>query len=183
MGEALRVDELWGPTAMVAPGDAPHLETNKWIAPVISTAPQRALPRRDPKGISFLGHTILWIPDRERPFPEWIKEALIQLLAFDALPVGWDSYGGRPLQQPAVGPILKLIFRIHHLGRQARLVPLPDGGVGVRLNAEDRNLEIDIRSNGKAEALLERAGADDVEIGPEASLADAEQILGQFFQA
>lgn len=180
MGDALRVDELWEPTTNPDHNAAQHLETNKWLAPFIATASGRLSPRPGPVPIDFLGHTIFWTIDRDRPFPQWVADALVQMLEFAHLPANWNSYGGRPLQLGAVGPVLKLIIGIHRLGRQARLVPLPDGGVGIRISDQNRCLEIDVRAGGKAEAILEREGMDDIVIGPEAQLAEAEKLLSQF---
>ena len=178
MGNALRVDELWG----AGPGNeagAAYLETNTWLAPVLCTTPRPFEPKK-PLEIPFMGQTILWTADRDRPFPAWIADALMELLGFAELSVGWNSYGGKPLQRAAIGPVLKLLIRTHERGRQADLVPLPDGGVGLRLADQGRSLEIDISADGTVEALLESDGSNDVEIGPGATVAEAEQILGQF---
>ncbi len=178
MANAAQVDDHWE-AALMDPGAAPHLESNKWLADVICTAPERR-PQPEPVSIPFLGQTILWTMDRDRPFPEWVASSLARLLMFSELEEGWDSYGGRPLQATAVGSILRLLVRIHQMGRTADLLPLPDGGVGIRIEEQVGRLEIDVAGDGTVEALLERVGLDDISIGPDASIAEAEQALDQF---
>lgn len=180
MGNAVRVNELWEPTSNAGSQLAQHLETSKWLAPFIGTSSERQVEHTDPIKIEFFGHTILWTVDRDRPFPKWVADALGQLLDFAELPANWNSYGGRALQLEAVGPVLKLIIDIEAVGRTARLVPLPDGGVGLRVAAQGRGLEIDVHATGKLEASLEIEGVDDVDIGPEATLPEAKKLLSQF---
>jgi len=179
MHNTARVDELWGDSVM-APVTPPYMETNKWLDPVIPTArAARALPEEE--GFEFLGTRIIFTRDANGRFPQPVAECLLKLLEFNNLSEGWDSYGGIALQRAAVAPALKLMFMSHVKGCTPRLIPLPDGGVGLRWSSGAAELDIDVSGKGQIEGLLENTGdGGQVEVGPVTAPEDLAGLFDQY---
>lgn len=181
MDSAARVDELWD-AYFPAPGPRPYMQTNRWLGSVIPTVGQQ--PKRQNFGsveFDFLGHTIVWKHDG-RDFPEPVLRSLEQLIEFSALEPNWDSHGGAALQAAAVEPALSLIFLSHQWCCYPGLVPLPDGGVGLRWKRGECELEVDIDAQGQHEAILTNIGTgDESVIGPTFAKAELQSLLDRFF--
>lgn len=89
-------------------------------------------------------------------------EPLTRLLAladaikeYEALPVGWDSYDAAALNDKAVYPTLELAIYALHRCQHPTVLPLPNGGLGLRFQTEAKELEIDVGPDGRCTALLE----------------------------
>src|SRR4051794_1111519 len=100
MASAARLDERWD-DAFVGKPTRTHLEANRWVDPVVTTKPVRC-PRRERDGLEFHGVTINWDRPLGDDFPQPVLDGLFRLEGFMALPVNWDSYGGRPMESAAV---------------------------------------------------------------------------------
>jgi hypothetical protein len=68
---------------------------------------------------------------------------------------GWDSYGAAALNDKAVAPALELTILAMHRCHVPSIVPLPTGGVGLRLKSAANELEIDVGPDGFCTGVLE----------------------------
>jgi hypothetical protein len=150
----------------VASNSGSYFEYSRKFMPVVARPnvrdrkPQEIeLPLRTPV-------TILWTSDG-REFPEKLIETLFSLRAIDRLGDNWDGYGAQSLNDDAVRPALSLIFK-YYARQHPNLVPLPDGGIGLRWEHGPRELEVDILADGKATGIFT-----DAKIGEEYVIEDA----------
>lgn len=179
MDNAARIDDLWG-DSIVAPTATPYLETNRWLEAVIPTECRSRRPVSQEQ-LDFLGIKIVWTRDGSGRFPQPVLECLVTLLKFDALEENWDSYSGKSLSRGAVPRTLELIFYSHQRGEPVRLVPLGDGGVGLRWSRDAHELEIDVSSVGEIEGLFESpAILEPIELLEGTSLSEAFGLIDQF---
>jgi len=183
MNNIAQVDELWDATVSPSVG-RPYLQTNRFLEAVIPTVPAKVRNPAKPLEIDFLGKKIVWIPDGNRPFPAPVLSALEQLISFSSLSEGWDSYGGHPLGQGAVGTVLSLIFLGHEKGAVPRLHPLSDGGVGLSWGCDGRELEVQVAADGTLEALYsdDEDTLAEVELTPGSTMANVIPLVGKFFE-
>lgn len=72
------------------------------------------------------------------------------------LPEGWDSYGARKIQPPALEAALR-VLRVadSDLLPAPHLSPVADGGVQVEWSVGDRCAEVEIRPTGTLEFLVQ----------------------------
>lgn len=73
----------------------------------------------------------------------------------ESLAPGWDSYGSAALNDNAVAPALELTILAMQRCHMPTIVPLPTGGVGLRLKSAASELEIDVGPNGLCTGVLE----------------------------
>ena len=120
-------------------------------------------------------------PDKRNEFPEGVASAISQILELEKLPPGWDSYDAAPLSDDAVLAGFELI--IHAQSRcdcPMRVVPLSNGGIGLRWNSDDADLEIDVEPSGTCEATLEGvAVGEPIELASGSTLADAKELISR----
>ena len=180
MANVAQIDDDWDPTCPTA-GPA-FLQANRHLERVLSTSPRRK-PKVETVSLDFLGEKIEWMPDGGRDFPPAILASLERLIEFNGLANNWDSYGGRSLQQKAVGPALQLIFLSHQRGVIPNLVPLPTGGVGLRWNERGYEVEVDIGPDGTAEAILESEAGEGRELPAGTAIGEVCSLVEQSFRA
>jgi hypothetical protein len=105
--------------------------------------------------ISFLGVEIEYERDGKRPFPPAVAAAMERISEFTVLQENWDGYGSAPLNQGAVRVALQAIFLANRFGNEPSVVPLTDGGIGVRWGCDRLIAEIDVAPDGSVEAIIE----------------------------
>ena len=117
------------------------------------------------------GIRITFTPGKRQELPPRIVALVENIKAFEALPLGWDSYGAHPLNDSAVRAAMALIVRSESTcSTPDRVVPLSNGGLGLRWRKEAAELEIDVDPDGTYEGIIE-VGDRDEEL-PHGSLID-----------
>lgn len=120
-------------------------------------------------------------PDRRGEFPPAVVKAIEELRQLERLPRGWDSYDAAPLDDHAIVAAFELIiYADTRCDAPMRIVPLSNGGLGLRWVSEDAELEIDVDPDGTCEATLEGAAIEDpVELVAGSTLADAKELISR----
>lgn len=165
MGNAARIDDIWDDACIASEARRP-MEANRWFNPVVPTEKVMARSKTVRDEIDFHGVIISWKRNSHEDFPEPVMNALLSLESFMTLAPNWDSYGGQPMSQAAVRPAVNLILLGNSWASYPRLVPLGDGGVGVRWKRGELALEIDVAGDGSIEGILEN-GDDTIEELPD----------------
>lgn len=104
------------------------------------------------------GAKIVWTSDR-RDFPAGVQRLVDKIREFEGLQQNWDSYGAMPHDSRSQNTALDLIFYSNRRSTCPDVVPLQNGGIGLRWTTDGRELEIDVNADGTCEILL----ADDLE--------------------
>lgn len=171
---AAQMDECW--EKPVQPRMVrPYMQANGNLRP-LAAEQGRAINAVESVVLDILGIEIKWTPDG-RPFPPTVLEAIKQLYAIYGLEDGWDSYGGKKLDLAVVEPTLKLIFAGHQRGYCHRLIPLSDGGVGLRWEANGKEIEIDVSVGGAFEITVEDLASGDISEPRAGNPAEVHRIL------
>jgi hypothetical protein len=120
-------------------------------------------------------------PDKRNEFPESIAGAITQILIIEKLPAGWDSYEAEPLNDDSVVAAFELIIHAEGIcDCPMRVVPLSNGGLGLRWTNEQAELEIDVDPDGTCEAFLDGAAlAEPIELPAGSTLADAKELISR----
>jgi hypothetical protein len=85
----------------------------------------------------------------------WLRSSLRKVTELALLPSGWDGYGSRPIQQPAVERVSEVLTYLSYLDLpNPQLFPVPGGGIQIEMRQDDRELEIEILPDGSIEYLL-----------------------------
>lgn len=116
------------------------------------------------------------------PANPMIVDALLRLHELKLLGADWDSYGSQAIIEDAFRPALELIIEAVKRCKQPTIVPLANGGIGLRWVEHGKVLELDILPEGGVDAYFEsQNGAIEPE-GP-VSADQATHLLIQYCQA
>jgi hypothetical protein len=99
------------------------------------------------------GAKIVWTSDR-RDFPAGVQRLVNKIREFEGLQANWDSYGAIPHDSRSQNTALDLIFYSNRRSTCPDVVPLQNGGIGLRWTNDGRELEVDVSANGTCEILL-----------------------------
>lgn len=127
------------------------------------------------------GIKLKFTPDKRNEFPQSVAGAITELLKLERLPPGWDSYDAAPLQDTSVVAAFELIIFAEAIcDCPMRVIPLADGGLGLRWANAQSELEIDVDPKGTCEAFLDGpAMAKPEELFCGSTLADAKALISQ----
>jgi hypothetical protein len=127
------------------------------------------------------GIKLKFTPDKRYEFPAAVAAAVTEILKFEKLPSGWDSYDAAPLDDSAVVAAFEVIIHAEAIcDCPMRIVPLSNGGLGLRWTNEQAELEIDVDPNGTCEAYLDGpALPEPVELAAGSTLADAKELISR----
>jgi hypothetical protein len=138
---ALAFDNTYLPVAETR--SRAYLDQNKNIRE-INIAGTRRSTRHDGIDLGLKsGLKLTWDSDG-KPFPSGIQSLLHRLRMFEDLPLNWDSYGALPHNPSSQKPALDLIFYSHSRCSVPSIIPLHNGGIGLRWQNNERELEIDV---------------------------------------
>jgi hypothetical protein len=171
--KAAQVDELWDQPAK-QPGSAAYMQANGVLQAY--SAPKRQVRSAEPVTLNVLGVDFNWTHDG-REFPAGVLAAIERLYAINGLPEGWDSYGGKKLAPAVVAPVLGLVFLGHRRGNCPRLTPLASGGVGLRWEAPENEIDVDVTPDGGFEITIENLGLGECTEHTASTLGEAERII------
>lgn len=170
---AAQVDEVWDQPAQISNGHAYMQADLKFRSP----GARKRQPNPAPVTLDVLGVEISWTPDG-REFPPAILAAIERLYAIRGLEEGWDSYGGKPLNAAVISPVLKFLFLSHHRGSPCpRLTPLGNGGIGLRWETEEKEVDLDIQPDATFEFTIEDVASGDIHEHTASTPEEAEQIF------
>lgn len=89
----------------------------------------------------------------------WLRSAQRKISELAQLPENWDSYGSRPIQQPAIEQSADVLARISNLDLpNPQIFPVPGGGIQLEFQQESRELEIEILPDGSIQFLIVQDG-------------------------
>lgn len=100
------------------------------------------------------GVKVQFTPDRRNELPESFVTLVERLKEMELVQSGWDSYGGKPLSDAAVLPTIELALIGIHRCEAPDVFLRSNGGIGLRWQNGDRELEIDVNPDGKCTAYL-----------------------------
>lgn len=170
---AAQVDEIWDQPAQLTNVHAYMQADLRFRSPVAGKRQQVVTP----VVLNVLGVEITWTPDG-REFPPKIFAAIERLYKINELVEGWDSYGGKALDRSVVAPVLKFLFLGHHRGVPCqRLVPLSNGGIGMRWETPEKEVDLDIQPDGNFEFTVEDVASGEIVEHTESTAEDAERIF------
>ena len=109
------------------------------------------------------GIKINFTPDHRGKIPDEVLALISNIKRIEALAADWDSYGGYPLNDSAVAPAFELALSGHAQCAHPTVVPLPNGGLGLRWRSAKAELEIDVGPDGLCEAVFEELGAGEID--------------------
>jgi hypothetical protein len=113
--------------------------------------------------------------------PVPIAEVLDRLRELETYERGWDSYGGRPLNNHVVEPALSLILDGWKTCNHPRIHLNSQGGIDLFWDSADRSLEISIAPSRRCSVYFEDTASDQV-VAPEEPVAveEARTLLRRF---
>jgi hypothetical protein len=116
---------------------------SRWEHPVANLAAFTS-----PRKHSFLfpskgsAYRIIVTTDQSPP-PAWIEPTISALIGVQALPEGWDSYGGKKISRDLISQSLSVLEMIMGTTSPApSVVPLGDGGLQLEWHRKQQDLEI-----------------------------------------
>lgn len=149
--------------------------TDTLIAPRPAPAAATTTISREGKEVSIYirGTTIL---------PKWFETARNALNTIAALPSGWNSYSSREIHPDAVASAVQILLEI--MGEDTALptfVPVPNGGILLEWHTQTADLEIEVMTNGRVRADLDKVGAPPAEVEglPQELAAELKALLLQ----
>lgn len=101
------------------------------------------------------GVKVEYTPHRSSELPLGLTSLVDEIRRIEALPSGWDSYGGYVLNDRAVVPAIEVALESLKRCAAPRVVPLSSGGLGLRWESATAELEIDVAPTGLASGLFE----------------------------
>jgi hypothetical protein len=94
----------------------------------------------------------------------WLHSAQQKISELAQLSENWDSYGSRPVQQPAIEQAADLVACLSKLDLpDPQIFPVPGGGIQLELQEGQRELELEIMPDGSIEYLLVAEGGEMLE--------------------
>ncbi len=157
-----------------------YLDTDKKIRSVSSTS-GRNFGKSEPVDVGLKsGIKIEWTMGGGE-FPGPVQKIIDTLRSYEALPENWDSYGSKIHDFRSQFSTMELVMAGYARCQIPTLVPLPDGGVGLRWAANQVELEIDVLPEGQCLALFSDEQADEeVEISEPSSVNEIIQLVERF---
>ncbi|WP_156840808.1 hypothetical protein [Novosphingobium aquimarinum] len=170
---AAQVDGVWDQPAQANNAHGYMQADLKFRSP----AARKRQPVLTPVTLDVLGVEITWTPDG-REFPPMILAAIERLYTIQGLEGGWDSYGGQTLDKTIVAPVLKFLLLSHHRGSPCpRLTPLSSGGIGLRWETPEKEIDLDIQPGGTFEFTVEDVASGEIHEYPVNTPEEAELIF------
>lgn len=120
------------------------------------------------------GVKVQFTPDRLNELPEAFVSLVEKLQELEGAQTDWDSYGGRPLSDAVVYPAIQLSLIGIQRCEAPHLVPRSNGGIGLRWNNKNGELEVDIDPDGRCTALYVTADSEEEVAEP----TDADALVG-----
>jgi hypothetical protein len=173
------IDDIWADEGNMAPS-APHLEVNRFLKAAMQ-APKRAIRELRRTEIELFGEKLIWLHEDGAQFPKDFLDALQRLVELVSATENWNSYGGKAISLGSIRPVLSLLTVGHSRCAIPNLIPLSDGGIGLRWQSGDRELSIDVL-NDRLEGCLCTTD-DEFELSEPASVDDATRLLEAFCKA
>ena len=126
--------------------------------------------------------TLNWTSDGGK-FPSDVLSTIMELHKFEELALNWDTYGAQPHKVETQRTVIDLLLLGYSRCSMPSLVPLGDGGVGLRWHLDDRELEIDVHSDQQCSILLidDNQGVEEETENPVGAV-DAKAWLVRFLQ-
>jgi hypothetical protein len=127
------------------------------------------------------GIKLEFIPDKRDELPAVVAKAIEDVRSLERLPRNWDSYGAAPLDDNAVVAAFELVvYAENRCDCPMQIVPLSNGGLGLRWTNDQSELEIDVDPSGVCEALFTcPAIGDPIELPAGSTLADAKELISR----
>ena len=118
-----------------------------------------------------------WSGVKSLQSPAWLKETYDRISALKTLEENWDSYGGLPVAEGAISTPRVVLSNLDIEDMpKPHVAPLPDGGSGLHWRLGDRDVEIEVESNGAIHFLRTTLGHDSTP-GDARSLKDVQDVL------
>lgn len=120
-------------------------------------------------------------PDKRNEFPASVASAICQIQDIERLAEGWDSYGAAALRDDAVLAAFELIIHAETIcDCPIVVVPLSNGGLGLRWTDAVSELEIDVDPTGTCEAFYTGAAVEEpIELSAGSTLSDAKDLISR----
>jgi hypothetical protein len=113
--------------------------------------------------------------------PEPVAQALDRLRELEALEGGWDSYGGRPLNDSAIEPAVVLILEAWRTCNHPRIHLNGRGGLDLFWDTDVRSIEISIDPSKQCEIFFEdRVTGEEIAPDHPVSLEEARAALRRY---
>lgn len=177
----LAMDDRYFPLA-TAKGGA-YLDPSKNVRQFNQTVRQKAV-EYPPVDLGLKsGAKIIWTSDG-REFPTEVQQLVNKIRAFESLQSNWDSYGAMPHDPRSQNAALELIVYSNLRCMFPDIVPLQNGGIGLRWASESRELEVDVNADGSCEILLvDDTQAIEQETDETVNAIEAKEWLDAFWRA
>ena len=118
-----------------------------------------------------------WSGVKSLQSPAWLKETYDRISALKTLKENWDSYGGLPVAEGAISMTRVVLSNLDIEDMpKPHVAPLPDGGIGLHWRLANRDLEIEVESNGAIHSLRTNVGGDSTS-GDARTLKDVQDVL------
>jgi hypothetical protein len=89
----------------------------------------------------------------------WLRSAQRKISELAQLAENWDSYGSRPISQPAIEQAADILACLSNLDLpNLQIFPVPGGGIQLEFQQDSRELEIEILPDGSIEFLMVEGG-------------------------
>lgn len=147
----LAMDDHYRPLATTKPNA--YLDPSKKIRQINHTMRQMAVEYAPVDLGLKSGAKIIWTSDG-REFPAEVQHLVNKMRGFEGLQLNWDSYGAMPHDFRSQNTALELIVYSNLRCVFPNIVPLQNGGIGLRWMNEGRELEVDVNAGGSCEILL-----------------------------
>ncbi|WP_148309190.1 hypothetical protein [Sphingopyxis fribergensis] len=107
-----------------------------------------------------------------------IVAAITRLHEIKELHANWDSYGSQAVSATSFRPALELIIEAVHRCKEPSIVPLAEGGIGLRWEEAGKALELDVQVDEAVEAYAEGVEIDEP-VNP-MSIKEAMELLVRY---
>lgn len=177
----LAMDDRYIPLA-TAKGGA-YLDPSKNVRQFNQTTHQKAV-EYPPVDLGLKSEAkISWTSDG-RDFPTEVQQLVNKIRGFENLQPNWDSYGAMPHDFRSQKTSLELIFYANRRCSFPSIVPLQNGGIGLRWASEGRELEVDVRPDGLCDILfVDDAQAIENETEEPVDVIESKKWLDEFWRA
>ncbi|MEO9598932.1 hypothetical protein [Parasphingorhabdus sp.] len=179
MTNAARIDEGYAFPTSNAISQA-YLDTDKKIRSVSSTS-GRSFGKSEPVDVGLKsGIKIAWTMGGGE-FPEPVQKIIDTLRSYETLSENWDSHGSKIHDARSQLSTMELVMAGYARCQLPALIPLPDGGVGLRWDANQVELEVDVLPDGQCIALFSDDQIDEVvDISQPCSVREVTRLVERF---
>lgn len=169
------------PVAIPDPSDRAMWAAERVVKLPVFTTRERVVQEID-LGLRA-GVRISFTPDKSSPTPAALLDIADQIRSFELLAENWDSYGALPLQDGAVLTAIQVAIAGINRCQTPKIVPLADGGIGLRWTRESAELEIDVSPDGQCEGVLVLADGSETDLDHPSDASEAVEMIYRFCQA